>query len=292
MKLSICIVNWNGAGVFEQCLKSLQKECKRSRINNYEIIIVDNNSTTLNRKSLNKFKNLHLYINKKFTFSRATNQSIQYSKGKYILILNNDIILQPNFFNFIFKKIDSYDAIAPKLILPNGNIQKSMSYIPTIKEVFLSIFGVGTIFQNFDLWPNDNTNYLISHPISPRNQPAFSALLIKRTTWKKVGKLDLNLPLLWNDTDWFFRFHQKKLKCFYCQEAVALHYHGFSVNKNRFNKIFQSTKSMEYFLKKSYHPNFFQKIIIKIVAIITLVIRLLREYIVVISTNKGLVFSA
>lgn len=282
MKLSICIVNWNGTDIFQRCLKSIQNECKKNHIIDYEIIIIDNNSSYLDSKFLKKINKLHLYINKKnLLFSKATNQSISYSKGKYILILNNDIILQNGFIKSIFEKINLYDAVVPRLILPNGTTQKSMPYIPTIKEVILSAFGVGTIFKNFDLWPNDNTNYSISQTVSKSKQPAFSALLIKKNTWKKVGNLDLNLPLLWNDTDWFFRFHKKNLKCFYCREAIAIHYHGLSVNKKRINKIIQSTKSMEYFLNKSYQPNFFSKIIIKTIVLITLIERLFREFFIV-----------
>lgn len=282
MKLSICIVNWNGKDIFQKCLKSIQNECKKNHIIDYEIIIIDNNSNYLNSKFLKKINKLHLYINNKnLLFSKATNQSISYSKGKYILILNNDIILQNGFIKSIFEKINLYDAVVPRLILPNGTTQKSMPYIPTIKEVVLSAFGVGTIFKNFDLWPNDNTNYSISQTVPTSKQPAFSALLIKKYTWKKVGNLDLNLPLLWNDTDWFFRFHKKNLKCFYCHEAIAIHYHGLSVNKKRINKIIQSTKSMEYFLNKSYQPNFFLKIIIKTIVLITLIERLFREFFIV-----------
>lgn len=287
MKLSICVVNWEGGEVFEKCLKSIEKECKFSKISDYEIIVVDNHSHHLNRKMLKDVERLKLYVNKKnLLFSEGTNQSIKHSAGDYILILNNDIILKKGFISSLLNNIKKHDAIVPKLILPDGSTQKSMPYIPTIKEILLSSLGFSTLFPKFDMWPSDNTDYKKSKIVSTRNQPAFSALLLKTKTWKTVGKLDTNLPLLWNDTDWFYRFHSKKLSCLYYPKAVALHHHGLSVNKNRYRKILYSTKSMEYFLVKAYNPRPIVKVMIKLTCFATYIERILREFIVLLNSRS------
>ena len=91
---------WSGTGVLNNVSNRYKKNVKKSCC--FKIIIVDNNSATLNRKSLNKFKNLHLYINKKFTFTGQQINPYNILRNKYILILNNVLFYNP-IFNFIFK---------------------------------------------------------------------------------------------------------------------------------------------------------------------------------------------
>ena len=93
MTLSIIIVNYNVKYFLEQCLQSIELASKKIK---KEVLIVDNNSTDgsslMVRKKFPKFK---LIENKKNVgFSKANNQAIVKAKGKYILLLNPDTILE------------------------------------------------------------------------------------------------------------------------------------------------------------------------------------------------------
>ena len=210
-----------------------------------------------------------------FKFSKATNQSVVQSKGELLLILNNDIVLQKNSLNFLLEKIKDNDAVIPQLVYPNGIIQKSVTGLPKIKDIFYVSIGLNKLNKKYDKWMLNNFDYQKEQLIF--DQPCFSAILIKKTTWNKVGKLDENFPLLWNDTDWFFRFQKIKLKCLYIPKAKVIHIHGMSVNKHRFNKIKESTISMKKYFIKNSKTKIYDRIFLDIICIFTFIVRFIRE---------------
>ena len=91
--LSIIIVNYNVSHFLEQCLLSVMAACREI---DAEVIVVDNNSvdgsTAMVRE---KFPQVILIENSdNVGFSRANNQGIRISSGKYVLLLNPDTIVQ------------------------------------------------------------------------------------------------------------------------------------------------------------------------------------------------------
>ena len=98
MTLSIIIVNYNVKYFLEQCLYSVQLSSKKIKT---EVFIVDNNSVDGSREMIeSKFPKYKLIKNKKNVgFSRANNQAIKKAKGKYILLLNPDTLLEEDTLN-------------------------------------------------------------------------------------------------------------------------------------------------------------------------------------------------
>ena len=98
MTLSIIIVNYNVRYFLEQCLYSVQLSSKKIKT---EVFIVDNNSVDGSIEMIeSKFPKYKLIKNKKNVgFSRANNQAIKKAKGKYILLLNPDTLLEEDTLN-------------------------------------------------------------------------------------------------------------------------------------------------------------------------------------------------
>ncbi|RMF97189.1 MAG: glycosyltransferase family 2 protein [Candidatus Schekmanbacteria bacterium] len=102
-KVSVTIVNWNGGEYIEKCLRSLEKQTHK----NMEIIVVDNNSTDESIKILERYSSKIKLIqnNHNLGFSKAHNQAIKAATGKYIMPLNFDVTLDPNFIYEMLKAI-------------------------------------------------------------------------------------------------------------------------------------------------------------------------------------------
>lgn len=250
-KVSFLVVNRNGGDVFQKGIASIIQNCADVKIGNYEIVVVDNNSTD-DISWLEKTPKVKLIKNKNNEyFSKPTNDTVKYSNGKILFILNNDVILQKNCLANLLKEItkDEIDAVVPQLLYPNGKIQQSITGIPTWIDILWGAFGLHIFFPKKDKWRLRNYNYTKKHIVT--DQPMFSALMLKRSTWDKVGGLDLRLPLLWNDVDWFYRFHEKKLKCMFIPSAKAKHVHGMSVNKIMWKKLYLLSEGCYIFLTKS-----------------------------------------
>lgn len=93
--VSINIVNWNGLCFLKDCIESIKKQTYR----NIEINIADNNSADGSLDFLiNTYHDIKLISNTRNEgFSRAHNQLISVSNGRYIMPLNFDIVLEPSF---------------------------------------------------------------------------------------------------------------------------------------------------------------------------------------------------
>lgn len=250
MVISFLIVNLNGGEVFKKGIRSIIDECRNNHLSDYEIVVVDNASDE-NLDWLEKTEKVKLIRNKKNEFfSTPTNDTVKNSSGALMFILNNDIVLQKGSLSPLLSEISAngVDAVVPKLLYPNGSVQQSITGIPTWKDICGAIFGLHLFAPKNDKWRLRSYDYTSKHQIN--DQPMFSALLVKRTSWDKVGDLDPDLPLLWNDVDWFYRFHKKAMKCIYVPDSRVTHVHGMSVNKKVWSKLYLLSQGCYIFLTK------------------------------------------
>ena len=102
MDLSIIIVNYNVRYFLEQCLHSVQQALGRLESEGLkaEVYVVDNNSVDGSVGDVReKFPWVRLIENcKNVGFSRANNQAIAQSSGRYALLLNPDTVVEEETF--------------------------------------------------------------------------------------------------------------------------------------------------------------------------------------------------
>jgi GT2 family glycosyltransferase len=93
--LAITIVTYNSARYIERCVKSITQQ----DYPNKRVIIVDNASNDSTRESLERLKSeCHIVYNSVNTgFAAAQNQAIRLSEARWVLVLNPDVILAPDF---------------------------------------------------------------------------------------------------------------------------------------------------------------------------------------------------
>ena len=132
MDLSIIILNYKTLGLVKNCLKAIEDlhlSC------NYEIIVVDNNSQDGSAEYLKEhYFNLKLIESKKnLGFSGGINLGISQSQGKYILILNPDILILSKAIEVMMQFMEENPQtgiLGPKLLNPDGGLQYSCSRWP------------------------------------------------------------------------------------------------------------------------------------------------------------------
>jgi len=109
MDISIVIVNYNVKYFLEQCLHSVEKALLNVQ---GEVFVVDNNSVDGSAQLINeKFPWITFIQNtENVGFSRANNQAIQQAKGKYVLLLNPDTVVEED----TFKKVISFMEERPE----------------------------------------------------------------------------------------------------------------------------------------------------------------------------------
>ncbi|MGL4362797.1 MAG: glycosyltransferase family 2 protein [Cellulosilyticaceae bacterium] len=108
IEITIVIPNYNGEHYLKDCLDSIRnnsyKQC--------DVIIVDNCSEDSEYQWIKNDKDItFVELDKNYGFSRGVNEGIKRAKGEYVLLLNNDTIVQDGFFEELLKTIKSNDKI-------------------------------------------------------------------------------------------------------------------------------------------------------------------------------------
>lgn len=125
MKYSIIITCFNREKFISRCIRSALHQSGVER-SDYEVIVVDDESTDNSRKIINEFKNIiKIIFNKKNVgLSHSRNKGIKESKGKYVLILDSDDYISEYYLKFMGSFLDfnrKWDAVASDYTKVNIN---------------------------------------------------------------------------------------------------------------------------------------------------------------------------
>ncbi len=107
-RVSIVILNWNGLQDTIECLESIRK----LTYPDYEIIVIDNSSTDDSCLVLKRdFPYVRLIENQENLGSGANNAGIRAAQGKYVLLLNNDVVVDPALLDRLVSVLESDPTI-------------------------------------------------------------------------------------------------------------------------------------------------------------------------------------
>ena len=127
--VSIITLTFNKAAFTYQHLESILAHTDVP----YELIIVDKGSTDETTYLLDRVENVTIIKNNENSgFIKGCNQGANKAKGKYLLFLNNDVIVTPGWLSNLVKTIENYPkcgAVGCKLIWHNGKLQEAGSII-------------------------------------------------------------------------------------------------------------------------------------------------------------------
>lgn len=255
MKLSVIIVNYNVKHFLEQCLQSVYKAIKNI---DSEVFVVDNNSVDQSVKLVkDKFPFVKLIINKENRgFSVANNQAIKVSKGKYVLLLNPDTIVEEDTFEKCISFMDSKPnagAIGVKMVDGKGKfLPESKRSLPTPAVAFYKIFGLSSLFPKSKRFGAYHLSYLPEDEVNEADILAGAYMFMRKESLDKVGFLDETFFMYGEDIDLSYRIIQGGYKNYYFPETRIIHYKGESTKKGSLNYVLLFYKAMIIFTKKHF----------------------------------------
>ncbi|MFH2069950.1 MAG: glycosyltransferase family 2 protein [Elusimicrobiota bacterium] len=255
LDLSITIVNYNTKKFLEECLSSIYQNTKNIK---YEIIVVDNASGDGSAEMLKqKFPDVKLIVNQEnFFFTKAHNQALKNSTGRYLLLLNPDTVILDNALGRMVNFMDTElrcRACGPKLIDRQGRHQWSGEKFPTFLWGLFEVGLLNTLFPNnivkknrtlFD-WNREDTREVDS--------VSGACLLVRKEVIQQVGLLDENFTAYFEEIDWCHKIKKHGWKIFFVADAQVIHHWGVSMDKlgrEKKEKIFDN--SFLYYYRKHY----------------------------------------
>lgn len=255
MELSIVIVNYNVKHFLEQCLISVEKAIKKI---DAEIFVVDNNSVDGSVKLIKeKFPNVSLIENKENTgFSKANNQAINISKGKYVLLLNPDTVVEEDTFLkciYFMNQNENAGALGVKMIDGKGNfLPESKRGLPTPAVAFYKIFGLSRLFPKSKKMGKYHLGFLSKEENNKIDVLSGAFMFLRKKVLDKIGLLDEEFFMYGEDIDLSYRVTLAGYDNYYFSETSIIHYKGESTKKGSINYVFVFYNAMIIFAKKHF----------------------------------------
>lgn len=263
--ISIVIANKDHVTDLKRAVTSI---LEKSTYDNYEIIIVENNSGSQEifayYDSLREYDNVKVVrYEGKFNYSAVNNFGVSHAKGDYILLLNNDTeVITVNWMEelLMYAQREDVACVGAKLYYPDKTIQHA--------GVVIGLGAHRTAGHTHYKMPRQNLGYM-GRLCYAQNVSAVTGacLMVKRALFEEVGGLNENLEISLNDVDFCLRLLQKGYLNVFTPFCELYHYESASRGlDDQGEKAERYNKESEYFRKEwkelleagdpYYNPNF------------------------------------
>lgn len=216
-KVSVIIPVYNQFEFTYHCVESI---LRNSGSITYEILIADDCSTDLTSRITEILPGVrHIRNPKNLRFLRNCNNAAAHAKGEYILLLNNDTQVQPNWLAplvELMERSSDIGMVGSKLIYPDGRLQEAG----------------GIVWNDGTAWNYGNKgdptlpefNY-----VKEADYISGAAIMLPRSLWEELGGFDEAFcPSYCEDSDLAFGVRSKGYRVMYQPASVVVHFEGVS----------------------------------------------------------------
>jgi len=257
--VSIILVNWNGLEDTIECLESL----RHITYPDYNVIVVDNGSRGNDAQALSEKFGAYIYLIQNadnYGFAGGVNAGMKYArddlKADYVLLLNNDTVVDPEFLTEMVRVVGSDPTIGiagAKIFYYDEPEQLQSVYCrvnlltgqPTQTPLMID--------SNIRHKVTDNGQY---NSVKKVDWVTGCCFLIKRVVLESIGLLDEGYFYYWEETDYCYRARQAGYKTIYVPQARVWHKGGRSVKKVWGRSRYYMERNRFIFMKK--HANAWQ----------------------------------
>jgi len=228
LDISVVIVGWNAKRYLELCLESLEKaRPKRSM----EVLVVDNASSDGSVEMIeSKFPWVKLVkSNENLGFSRGNNLGIRQTQGRYVALVNPDVIVFPGCLDALADFLEQNPRVGnvgPRVLNPDMSLQSSCRRFPTLWNNFCSSARLEQIFKGSQFFAGEHMFYFGHDRTLPVDVLVGCFSMIRREAFDSVGLLDENLFMYGDDVDWCRRAHNAGWEVVFYPGAQAIHDRG------------------------------------------------------------------
>ncbi len=219
-KISILIPNKDQADLLSACIESIEKNTDWP---DYEILVVENNSTTeeIRRyyKELERDERVRILTwDGAFNYSAINNFGVSHSTGDYVVLLNNDTtVITPDWLSEMagICSRPEVGVVGAKLFYPDDTIQHA--------GVVMKLAGCcGHIF--YGAQREDPGRYARASVIQDFSAVTAACLMCRREVWERLGGLSTDFQVAYNDVDFCLRAREAGYLVVYTPYAQLYHY--------------------------------------------------------------------
>jgi GT2 family glycosyltransferase len=258
-ELSIIVTSYKNPQLLRVCLDTLKRTVDGI---DYELIVSDGETGEETEMMMREdYPDIKFFpFEKNVGLQTLLHKALDNASGKYLLLLNGDIIATENSVRKLLDYIKGdpkVGMVGPKLLNFNGTLQYSCFrfYKPltiVYRRTFLGKLPFARRHLDWFLMKD-----LDHEKIIEADWIMGSALMVSREALAKVGYTDMRFFMYMEDVDWCRRFWDNGYKVIYFPESCMHHYHGKGSAKKSFfysllfNKLtwVHISSGMKYFWK-------------------------------------------
>ena len=244
--VSIIILNYNGASLLSECLDSVLATIYKP----LEVIVVDNNSIDNSLEILNSYPSIKVLRNSKnYGYAEGNNIGVSHSAGKYLVILNNDVSVEPSWLDVPVEKLEQEPDLGLVCCRQMMYYQRdTIDGLYHVIEPDLTFFPFG---QGRKL--SADPRYLQSGYVIGTNG---ASAIVRRETFLQLGGFDPRFFAYQEETDLNVRAFLHGWRCYYAAESVVYHKGSMSFNKNKPMVYYYRERNRVWLLYKNYPLSF------------------------------------
>ena len=226
-KVSIVIANKDHVEDLRRCITSV---LEKSTHDNFEIVVVENNSTS--KEIFDYYKEIQekdsrvkvVTYTGEFNYSAVNNLGVKHTTGDYILLLNNDTeVITVNWMEelLMYAQREDVGAVGGKLYYANKTIQHA--------GVVIGLGAHRTAGHTHYGQSRENLGYM-GRLCYTQNVTAVTGacLLVKKSLYEEVGGLDESFVISLNDVDFCLKLRERGYLNVFTPFAELYHYESIS----------------------------------------------------------------
>lgn len=215
---SIVILTYNNLEYTKLCIDSIRQY---THFGTYEIIVVDNNSSDGTIEWLENQNNIKvIFNNQNLGFPKGCNQGIEVAIGDYVLLLNNDTVVTPNWLENLKVALNSNENVGAVGAITNSCSNNQVVYVDYKNTNEMIEFATKNNVSDSSKWEE-------------RLRLVGFCMLIKNTVIDKIGLLDeIFTPGNFEDDDYSYRIREAGYKLILCKDCFIHHFGSASFGKD------------------------------------------------------------
>jgi len=244
--VSIIILNYNAGNLLLNCVDSVFK----STYPNFEVLVIDNISTDNSHVVCKKkFEKIHLIENKEnLGYCEGNNVGIRNANGEFVVILNPDTIVEPNWLNHL---MSAYNEFGEGLYQPKFFSLNEKHVLQSTGNM-LHIFGFGFAKDKGKI---DDEKM---ESVEKINYASGTCLFTSKIVLDKIGLLDPFLFLYHDDLDLGWRAAHIGINSFYVPKSIIYHAESYSIKWSS-KKFYWLERNRKYCLLTHYSKETYAK---------------------------------
>lgn len=248
--ISVIIINWNNKSYIKRCVDSIIAQTYK----NVELIFIDNNSSDksfeyFSREYL-KYEFIKIHNEENNGYSGAANQGINISKGKYIMIINPDIIMEQDFITQLYLNAEgnvNIGAVSGKLLKYDFENNKKLNYIDSAGIDMYRDRRASDRGQN----EKDEGQYNIQERVFG---VCGAAPFYRKSALENIKVFneffDEDFFAYKEDVDLSWRLNLAGFECMYYPKAIAYHGRGFGKGGEGIKDYINARKKQSEFIRR------------------------------------------